>query len=666
MRDEDKTKDQLVSELKELRQQMDAFEQVEKSRRLVIENLMREKILSEATIDSLPGVFYLFDNQGRLLRWNENLEISSQYTTEEIARMYSEDFFNGEDKIRVTETIKDTFSKGRADFEANLIAKDGSIKPYLFSGRRLALDDDEYVVGMGINISARKRVEEAFKNLVFNAPIGIFIVRDKKFSLVNPAFQAITGYSDNELLGEDCLCLVKSEFKERVRIDAVDMLKGKKSYPYEYEAINKNGQTIHIMESVTSISFNGGSATLGYFMDITEREKIEKQLVLAQRMESIGILAGGIAHDFNNLLMAIKGYGEIMMMECPNEDPVLQYAQEILKAANRGAALTNQLLAFGRKQILQPRVLNLNTEIASIERMLRRLIGEDIELATVLDPALGTVKFDPGQIEQVIMNLAVNARDAMPRGGNLTIETTNIYLDEAYAQGHVAVTPGPYVMLAVSDNGMGMDAETQAHIFDPFFTTKEYGKGTGLGLATVYGIVQQSRGFIWVYSEPGEGTTFKIYFPRVQEAAEEIKPRVPTSESLHGQETILLVEDDEMLRGMISKALRKYGYLVKEACHGGEALLLCDQHEGPIHLLLTDVVMPQMSGSTLAQRLTQSKPGLRVIYISGYTENAIAQHGILEAGVNFLQKPVKIASLVRKVREVLDEPQAGESPRREG
>lgn len=659
MQDKDKTKEQLVSELNELRQQMLELEQVEKSRQLVIENLMREKILAEATIDSLPGIFYLFNNQGRLVRWNENLEISSQYTTEEISRMYSEDFFNGEDKIRVTETIKDTLLQGKSDFEANLLAKDGSVKPYLFSGRRLALDDEEYVVGMGINISARKRVEEAFKNLVFNAPIGIFIVKDRKFRLVNPAFQAITGYSDQELLGEDCLCLVKPEYKEKVRKYAVNMLKGKMSYPYEYEAINKNGEILNIMESVTSISFNGGSATLGYFMDVTEREKIEKQLVLAQRMESIGILAGGIAHDFNNLLMAIKGYGEIIMMECQKDDPIFQYSQEILKAANRGSLLTNQLLAFSRKQILQPRVLNLNTEIASIEKMLRRLIGEDIELTTVLEPTLGAVKVDPGQIEQVIMNLAVNARDAMPQGGKLIIETTNVHLDEAYARGHLAVTPGPYVMLAVSDNGMGMDAETQLRIFDPFFTTKEYGKGTGLGLATVYGIVKQSQGFIWVYSEPGKGTTFKIYFPRVSEAIEDIKPRGTATESLHGQETILLVEDDEMLRSMISMALRKYGYKVLEACHGGEALILCDQHAGPIHLLLTDVVMPQMSGRNLAERLAHTKPGLKVLYISGYTENAIQQHGILKAGVNFLQKPVKIASLVHKVRELLDETQDG-------
>jgi CheY-like chemotaxis protein len=318
--------------------------------------------------------------------------------------------------------------------------------------------------------------------------------------------------------------------------------------------------------------------------------------------------------------------------------------------------LTNKLLAFSRKQILQPRLIDFNVIVSDMDKMLRRLIGEDIDLVTHCAEKLGLVKADPGQIEQILMNLAVNARDAMHSGGKLTIETASVWLDESYAQNHAEVTPGPYVMLAVTDNGAGMDADKLQHIFEPFFTTKESGKGTGLGLAMVYGIVKQSGGHIWVYSEPGQGTTFKVYFPQSEEelAPAAARPARKHRKPARGEETILLVEDDAALKGLISKALQKYGYAVWEAANGDEALAICDKKRGPIHLLLTDVVMPQMGGRELAERLAQLRPEIKVLYMSGYTTNAVVHHGVLDAGINFIQKPVKILSLIQKVREVLE------------
>jgi signal transduction histidine kinase len=388
--------------------------------------------------------------------------------------------------------------------------------------------------------------------------------------------------------------------------------------------------------------------------DVTARKKLEAQFLQAQKMEAVGLLAGGVAHDFNNLLTVIKGYAEIMMEGLNPQDAKHGDLEQIIKAGDQAASLTSQLLAFSRKQMLKPEILDLNATIAQMSSMLRRLIGEDIEFVTIPYSDLGFINADPGQIQQIIMNLAVNARDAMQQGGKLTIEAANIDIDEAYVREHPQTKAGSYVMLAISDNGIGMDAGTQARLFEPFYTTKDRGKGTGLGLATVYGIVKQSEGFIWVYSEPQKGTTFKVYFPRVEGQVKEIRVEGRVEHRLRGYETVLLVEDEPSLRALASRILRERGYSVFEASNGNEALDITQKHVGKIHLVVTDVVMPEMGGRALVSQLKVTRPGIKTLFVSGYTDNAIVHHGILDSDVNFLQKPFTVGSLLSKVREVLD------------
>ncbi|MFZ3216343.1 MAG: PAS domain S-box protein [Candidatus Acidiferrales bacterium] len=391
-------------------------------------------------------------------------------------------------------------------------------------------------------------------------------------------------------------------------------------------------------------------------LDITDRKQLEEQLRQAQKMEAVGRLAGGIAHDFNNLLMVIQGYADLMTERLAEGDPLRRNAEQIQTASQRATSLTRQLLAFSRKQMLAPKVLNIQSVVGEMEKILRRLIGEDVQLETSSAPDLGLVKADRSQIEQVILNLAVNARDAMPEGGRLTIETANVDLDESFSHTPVVLSPGPYVMLAVTDNGCGMDAETQAHIFEPFFTTKEKGKGTGLGLATVYGIVKQSGGYVWVYSEPGRGTSFKVYLPRIQEeqAAATRDHKVDGRTLPQGTETVLLVEDEKGVRELAREYLEMTGYTVIEAEDGHTALELAALHSGPIHLLMTDVVMPGISGRELSERVKGIRPGVRVLFMSGYTDQAVVHHGILESDAVLLQKPFTVAALAAKLRDILN------------
>ncbi|MFZ5450813.1 MAG: PAS domain S-box protein [Thermodesulfobacteriota bacterium] len=501
--------------------------------------------------------------------------------------------------------------------------------------------------------------EQRYRLLVNQIPAVVYKgYLDWSLECFDQKIEEITGYSLEEFntRQKTWLDLIFPEDIAQAKKNLLDSLKAYGSYVTEHRIRKKNGEVRWIQSRNQIIRNAAGKIDhiSGVFFDITERKNMEEQLLKSQKMEAVGRLAGGVAHDFNNLLTAITGYSEMMMLNLRPEDPFHSYVAEIMKAANRGASLTNQLLAFSRRQILQPRVINLNDVVNDMEKMLRRLIGEDVDLVTVREQELGLVKADPGQIEQIIMNLAVNGRDAMPHGGKLTLETANVYLDQDYAQTHESVTPGPHVMLVVSDNGGGMDAETLSHIFEPFFTTKESGKGTGLGLATVYGIVKQSGGHIWVYSEPDKGTTFKVYLPQVEEKVKELKPKPAVPRSLEGDETILVVEDDASLRDLISTALRRHGFTMLEASNGGEALLICERADTPIHLLLTDVVLPQLSGSELAQRLQLLHPQMKVLYMSGYTEDAIVHHGVLNSEVNFIPKPFRMLALVEKIREVLD------------
>jgi PAS domain S-box-containing protein len=502
-----------------------------------------------------------------------------------------------------------------------------------------------------------RRSEVNFRSLVTNAPYGICRC-DSSGQLLdaNPALLAMLGYSAaQELMGKHLGALYADT---RQWFELADHLRSAAPFTgliVEWKRKDETSTVVRI--SGRAVSNGGKERTFELFAeDVTERRALEQQLRQSQKMEAVGRLAGGIAHDFNNLLMVISGYSEFLLDRL-GPDPALRApAQEIASAAGRATSLTRQLLAFSRKQMLAPKILDLNGVVTENLKMLTRVIGEDIDLVMIPAAGLGTVRADAGQIEQVIMNLAVNARDAMPSGGKLTIETSNLSLDEEHARFHPPLIPGKYVMLAISDTGAGMDSETQSRIFEPFFTTKGT-KGTGLGLSTVYGIVKQSGGYIWVSSEQGKGTTFKIYLPRVAEAVESPAQVVVAPESAAtepGTETILLVEDEANLRYLARQFLEKQGYRVIDAADGAVAMQIAVAHEGVIHLLLTDVIMPGMNGRELAQRISEIRPNVKVLYMSGYTENVIGRNGTLDAGVRLLQKPFTLRDLKSKVREVLD------------
>jgi len=497
--------------------------------------------------------------------------------------------------------------------------------------------------------------EQKYRVLVANADEAIFIAQDEVIKFPNPKTLEMTGYSAEELAGVPFTDLIHPEDRGKVLERYFDRLRGgAPPDAYPFRIMDKTGEEIWVRLTADRVDWEGRPGVLCFLRDITKERNLEAQFLQSQKMEAVGRLAGGIAHDFNNLLTVTLGYCDLALARIGSLDPLRRDLEEIRKASDRCAALTRQILAFSRKQILVPKVINLGDVVADMDNMLRRLIGEDIDLVSVGGKGLWNVKADPGQVEQVIANLAVNARDAMPGGGKLTIEASNVVLDETYTSGHQYVSPGSYVMLAVSDTGRGMDEGTLERIFEPYFTTKELGKGTGLGLSTVYGIVKQSGGHINVYSEPGIGTTFKMYFPAIEEKVTDIsKAAALLSEELRGGETILVVEDEELVRMTIREILARYGYTVLEAQSGGEAVDLCSRRQGTIHLMLTDVVMPGMNGVELSKRLAPMQPGMKVLFMSGYTADAIVHQGILDPGIAFIHKPFTMDSLARKVREVL-------------
>jgi PAS domain S-box-containing protein len=505
-----------------------------------------------------------------------------------------------------------------------------------------------------------RRSEINFRSLVTHAPYGVCRCDSAGILLdVNPALVAMLGYgSGTNLVGRNLANLYSDSQQWFSLADYLGLLEKFQGLPAEWL---RNDRTI-VNVRLSGRAFRDERNTIFFELfaeDVTERRALEQQLRQSQKMEAVGRLAGGIAHDFNNLLMVISGYSEFLLGQIGDDPGMRGHAQEIANAAARATSLTRQLLAFSRKQMLDPRIVDLNGVVAENVKMLTRVIGEDIDLVMVPGPDIGAVKADPGQIEQVIMNLAVNARDAMPQGGRLTIETANVTLDANYARFHAPVKPGDYVMLAISDTGVGMDADTQAHIFEPFYTTKGL-KGTGLGLSTVYGIVKQSEGYIWVYSETGKGTSFKIYLPRFSATGETLATQpalaADADQPIPGHETILLVEDEENLRRLARQYLENQGYNVIDAPDGATAIQISQAHKGPIHLLLTDVIMPGMNGRELANKVSPTRPDMRVLYMSGYTENHVGHNGTLDEGITLLQKPFTLPALKAKVREMLDTP----------
>jgi PAS domain S-box-containing protein len=542
---------------------------------------------------------------------------------------------------------------GLNDERVALEAVRAGAQDYLLKGRiegQLLARVIRYAIERKHAIEALREREERSRLLMEAAFDGVVVTVDGVIREANRGMTDLLGYPLDELLGRPITDFIPPELHVEVARRVRDAVEGR----YEFEVRRKDGRTTLLEATTKNLPIGGRPGRISAVRDITSLRSLEQQLRQAQKMEAVGRLAGGVAHDFNNLLTAIFGYAELLGEELGADHPGREDLKEIRTAATRASALTRQLLAFSRQQVLQPVVLNLNDVVENVEKMLHRLLGEDVELAAHLARDAGNVKADAGQIEQVIMNLAVNARDAMPTGGKLTIETANAELDAGYAEQHQPVVPGRYVMLAVSDTGVGMNEATKGKVFEPFFTTKEAGKGTGLGLATVYGIVKQSGGYIWLYSEPGKGTTFKIYLPRV-DAPRDAPVGVPEpAGTVTGTETILVAEDDPLLLPLATELLTKHGYRVITARDPAEALAAARGHRGDIHLLVSDVVMPGGGGFQLAQQLLAERPGLKVLYMSGYTDEAVVRHGLLERGTNFLQKPFTPAVLARRVRDVLD------------
>ncbi|HUX32585.1 MAG TPA: PAS domain S-box protein [Gemmatimonadaceae bacterium] len=627
--------------------------------------------------DALRHSHDLLDRTGRMAEvggWQLDVDTQTLHWTAEVYRIHGVaptyqpsvaaaiEFYAPEARPVIAAAIADAIADGTAfDLELPLVTARGTRIWVRAQGAAERRDGrTTHLHGAFQDISERKQADELrrLQGAALQAAANAVVISDRNGTIqwVNPAFTRLTGYTAAEAVGQNPRNLVKSgKHPPEFYRSLWETITAGRTWHGETINRRKDGSLYTEEQAITPIVDAAGVIThfVAIKTDVTERLKLEAQFRQAQKMDTVGQLASGIAHDFNNLLTVINGVGELVLQQVSVGDPIHADVQEVLQAGERAAALTRQLLAFSRRQMLRPEVIDLNAVVDASERLLRRLLGEDIEL--VVSPAadLGRVKADPGQIEQVVINLAVNARDAMPQGGRLSIETRNVTVDEAYAgQMGFAIPAGPYVQLSVSDTGVGMDEATRLRVFEPFFTTKEMGKGTGLGLSTVYGIVKQSTGFIWVYSEPGKGTSFRIFLPRVTDAVSP-RPR-PVDSAVTGTETILLVEDSAGLHTLVTRILQSGGYTVIGATSGAEALQALARVDRPVHLLLTDVVMPQMSGRQLVERMAQVAPATRVLYMSGYTDDMMVRHGVVDAAVAFLSKPFTATMLLQKVREVLD------------
>jgi two-component system cell cycle sensor histidine kinase/response regulator CckA len=646
----------------------------------VIEDITEAKQVREALRESEEKFRRTFD-QAPIGAAIVSLDHRFQRVNAELCRLtgYSEDELTALTFLEIThpEDLADSLDhiehlvRGDVDhyqIDKRYVRKDGESVWVRLSVRLMkdAQGRSLYFLPMMEDITAHKQAEEALKKsesqyrlLVNQIPAVVYKgYANWSIDFFDDKIETLTGYSKEEfdsrrLKWRD---LVLPEDLGMVQRTFIEAVKGDKSYVREYRIKKKTGEICWIQGRGQIFWDAAGKVDYisGVLFDITERKALEAQLMQAQKLEAVGRLAGGVAHDFNNLLMAIMGYGELMRTSLTEDDPHYHYVEDILKATERAASLTQQLLGFSRRQIMQPQVVNLNPLVADMEKMLRRLIEEHIELKITLGPDLGAVKADTGQIGQIIMNLAINARDAMPRGGRLTLETANIEFAASHNCRFATAPPGRYVMLAVSDTGGGMEEATLAHIFEPFFTTKEDGKGTGLGLPMVYGIVKQNHGYIEVKSVSGQGTMFRIYLPRLAAPLETPRPKRTATAKLEGSETILLVEDEEALRTLLGRFFRLFGYNVLEARHGGEAMSICKRHQGLIHLLVTDVVMPRMSGPELADHAARLHPEMKVVYMSGYTDRDLAPYGALDPSKTIIPKPFRPMDLVKKVREFLD------------
>ncbi len=627
-------------------------------------NLSLLQGITEGTTDSV----FVKDLQGRYRMINSAGAQLLGRTVAEVIGKDDAELFAPENGREIMAADRKIVESGKTQTYEELGVSAGVARTYLAT-KGPYRDSNGAVIGLlGIcrDITDRKRAEEEFRQsqqklrIHFeHTPLAV-VEWDTQLRITewSASAERVFGYSRAEAIGRDASFLVPPALQEHVARMGQEILMLRGGTRSANDNLTKDGRTISCEWYNTPLVDESGRVlgVASLVQDVTERVALEERLRQSQKMEAVGRLAGGVAHDFNNLLTVIMGYSQLLTDGLPPASRLMDATAQIRSAADRAAGITRQLLAFSRKQVLSPRVIDLNDIMLNLDTMLRRLIGEDVEVLTVPGRNLGAVKADPGQIEQVIMNLALNARDAMPNGGKLTLETENMDLDDAYASEHQPLRPGRYVMLAVSDTGTGMSPETQAHIFEPFFTTKEVGKGTGLGLSMVYGIVKQSGGYIWVYSELDRGTSFKIYLPRVDQPAEAVGVGKRPAGVQRGTETILLVEDDAQLRQLTSSVLAHCGYKVLPAGGTEEGLALCRENHRNIHLLVTDVIMPGMNGRQLAEQVKQISPSTRVLYISGYTSNAIVHYGVLDPGLWFLPKPFSLSDLVAKVREVLDEP----------